>query len=88
MHATIQSLGIDQLPIADRIRLANEIWDSIDAEASLADPIPPSSSKTIPDWLPAFIDQRLAQVDSSRHSGMSWDDAKELIRNRRKGMSE
>jgi putative addiction module component (TIGR02574 family) len=32
MAATLQSLGIDQLSVADRLRLVQEIWDSISAE--------------------------------------------------------
>ena len=29
MHRSIQELGIDRLSVADRIALAQEIWDSI-----------------------------------------------------------
>ena len=32
MAVTLQSLGIDQLSVADRLRLVQEIWDSIAAE--------------------------------------------------------
>src|SRR5438874_2524621 len=36
MSPTVQSLGIDQLSVADRLRLVQEIWDSIAAEAQAA----------------------------------------------------
>jgi len=52
MTPTLQSLGIDRLPIEERLRLVEEIWDSIAADATPSD---------IPDWHIAEIDRRLAE---------------------------
>ena len=32
MSPTVRSLGIDRLPVEQRIALGRELWDSIDAE--------------------------------------------------------
>ena len=37
MSQTLKSLGIDQLSVAQRILLVEEIWDSIAAEAEQAE---------------------------------------------------
>ena len=37
MHVTIKSLGIDQLSLAERILLVEELWDSIAMEAESLD---------------------------------------------------
>ena len=37
MHITAKSLGIDQLSLAERILLVEEIWDSIVTEAEALD---------------------------------------------------
>ncbi len=42
MQATAKSLGIDQLSLAERILLVEEIWDSIAAEAEAVE-IPQST---------------------------------------------
>lgn len=34
MNASIKSLGIDRLPIQDRLKLVQEIWDSIAADSA------------------------------------------------------
>ena len=36
MKASIQSLGIDRLPVEERLRLVEEIWNSIAADTAAA----------------------------------------------------
>ena len=35
MNASVKSLGIDRLPIEERLALVEEIWDSIAADAGV-----------------------------------------------------
>ena len=67
MHPTIKSLGIDQLSLAERILLVEEIWDSIVAEAEALD-IPQSHKDE--------LDRRLAAYHADPHAGSSWQDVK------------
>ncbi len=67
MHPTIKSLGIDQLSLAERILLVEEIWDSIVAEAEALD-IPQSHKDE--------LDRRLAAYHADPHAGSSWKDVK------------
>lgn len=67
MEATAKSLGIDQLSIADRLRLVEEIWDSIAVEADALD-IPQSHRDE--------LDRRLAAYQADPHSGSSWEEVK------------
>jgi putative addiction module component (TIGR02574 family) len=67
MHPTIKSLGIDQLSLAERILLVEEIWDSIVAEAEVLD-IPQSHKDE--------LYRRLAAYHAEPHAGSSWEDVK------------
>ena len=67
MHPTVKSLGIDQLSLAERILLVEEIWDSIAAEVEALD-IPQSHKEE--------LDRRLAAYHANPHAGSSWQDVK------------
>ena len=67
MHHTVKALGIDQLSLAERILLVEEIWDSIAAEAEALD-VPQSHKDE--------LDRRLAAYHADPHAGSSWQDVK------------
>jgi putative addiction module component (TIGR02574 family) len=71
MHAALQLLGIDRLSIADRMRLVEEIWDSIANESNTVD---------VPDWHKQIIEERLAECGANPENQISWDDARLRIR--------
>jgi putative addiction module component (TIGR02574 family) len=70
MHATAKSLGIDQLSLAERVLLVEEIWDSIAAEAEALE-VPQSHKDE--------LDRRLAAYDADPHAGSSWEDVKSRL---------
>ena len=72
MRATVKSLGIDRLSIEDRAHLAEEIWESIEAEESASD---------IPEWHKQILDERLAESETNPVEGVSWEEAKARIIN-------
>lgn len=61
------------LPIEDRLRLVEAIWDSI---ASVPEALP------LTDWQKEELDRRLDQLDREGPAGISWDEVLERIRNR------
>jgi putative addiction module component (TIGR02574 family) len=67
MHQTVKALGIDQLSLAERILLVEEIWNSIAAEAEALD-VPQSHKDE--------LDRRLAAYHTDPHAGSSWQDVK------------
>jgi len=67
MHPTVKSLGIDQLSLAERILLVEEIWDSIAAETAALD-VPQSHKDE--------LDRRLAAYRANPHVGSRWQDVK------------
>lgn len=73
MTPTLQSLGIDRLPIEDRLRLVEEIWDSIAADATPTD---------IPEWHLAEIDRRLAEEETDPQPGIPWEEAYARLKKR------
>jgi putative addiction module component (TIGR02574 family) len=79
MRATVKSLGIDRLSIEDRILLAEEIWDTIDAEGEDG----AAEASDIPDWHKEILDERLAEMDANTDEGVSWEEAKVRILDRR-----
>lgn len=58
------------LPICERIRLVELIWDSI---AAVPDEIPVS------DELKAELDVRLAEFEAHPDAGLPWDEVRERI---------
>ncbi len=67
MQATAKSLGIDQLSLAERILLVEEIWDSIAAEAEALE-IPQSHKDE--------LDRRLVAYQADPHAGSTWEEVK------------
>ena len=64
MAATLQSLGIDQLSVADRLRLIQEIWDSIATEVERM-PLTESQRQE--------IDRRLAAHQANPQAAIPWE---------------
>jgi putative addiction module component (TIGR02574 family) len=76
MLPTMQSLGIDQLSIPERVALVQEIWDSIAAEAK---DVPLSDAQR------QEIDRRLAAHEANPKAAIPWEqvEAEALARLRR-----
>jgi putative addiction module component (TIGR02574 family) len=64
MSATIKSLGIDRLSIAERLRLVEEIWDSIAAEVEQA-PLTAGERQE--------VDRRLAAHQANPQAAVPWE---------------
>jgi len=58
------------LPMDERLKLIEELWDSIDAEG---DGLP------LPDWHRAEIDRRLHALDLGTSVGTPWDQVRRRI---------
>jgi putative addiction module component (TIGR02574 family) len=56
-----------RLPVAERLELVEQIWDSIAADASQV---------PVPDWHKAELDRRLAEPNPER---LTWDDARKRL---------
>lgn len=67
MSTTAKSLGIDRMSVADRLRLVEEIWDSI------ADSV---DSMDIPQSHRDELDRRLAAMRDDPHAGSTWEEVK------------
>jgi putative addiction module component (TIGR02574 family) len=64
MSPTLQSLGIDQLTVEQKIALAQEIWDSIAAEVEAA-PLTEAQKRE--------IDRRLADHRANPEDVIPWE---------------
>jgi len=58
------------LPVAERLKLIEDLWDSIDAEAE---------GLPLPDWHRAEIDRRLEALDAGTSAGAPWSEVRERI---------
>jgi putative addiction module component (TIGR02574 family) len=70
MSATIQDLGIDRMSTNDRLRLIQEIWDSL----STADQF------EMPQSHREEIDRRLAEADANPGAGSPWEEVRARLR--------
>jgi len=73
MLQTLKALGIDQLSVAERILLVEEIWDSIVAEA---EDLPLTEAQK------QDLERRVGAYDDNPHAGSSWIDASARIRSK------
>ncbi len=67
MSVSLKSLGIDDLSVADRLALVEEIWDSIAADTPVTDA------------QRAELDRRIADHDSNPDDVVPWEDIKASI---------
>lgn len=56
-----------KLPITDRLRLIEELWNSLDAE---------HVALPVPDWHKAELDKRLAAHEADPSVARPWDEVK------------
>lgn len=66
---------IGHLPVADKLRLMETLWDALCREAERA---------SVPAWHEAVLAERLARLESGREPVSSWSEAKVRIRERAK----
>lgn len=62
-----------QLPVAERLELVEELWDSIPAEDEALVLTPEQRED---------LDRRLAEADAEPDGGVPWEEARERIRQR------
>jgi putative addiction module component (TIGR02574 family) len=67
----MKTLGIDQLSVAQRLLLVEEIWDSIDEEAS---------ELSLTDVQREDLQRRLAAYEANPKLGSSWEEVKARLR--------
>ena len=71
MPTSMKSLGLDQLSLAERILLVEELWDSI-AAASEADPLTAAHKQDLQRRVDAYRDHPKA--------GSPWEEVKARLR--------
>ncbi len=67
MNASIKSLGIDRLPIEERLALVEEIWDSIAADSAA---VPLTEAQR------AELQKRIEEDDAHPDDLTSWEQVK------------
>lgn len=67
MNASVKSLGIDRLPVEERLALVEEIWDSIAAD---------SSAIPLTDPQLAELQNRVEEDAASPDDVVSWEQVK------------
>lgn len=67
MSATIKSLGIDRLGVDERLKLVEEIWETIGAEGESV-PITPAQR--------AELERRVAEDDLNPDAVTPWEEVK------------
>ena len=60
-----------KLPVAERLQLVEDLWDSIAAERE---------SEPVPEAILVELRARKARYDADPSSGISWDEAKRRLR--------
>ncbi len=70
MSPTLQELGIDRMSRGDRLRLIEEIWDSLT----------PIDQLEIPESHQEELDRRLAAADADPAAGRPWEEVRARLR--------
>lgn len=71
MSPTLKAFGIDQLSVAQRVLLVEEIWDSIVEEQ---EELPLTEAQKVD------LQRRLATYEANPKAGSSWDEVKARLR--------
>ena len=58
------------LPVAERLKLIESLWDSIDAD---------TAALPLPDWHRDEIDRRLEVLDAGTSTGAPWSEVRARI---------
>lgn len=74
MPPTMKTLGIDQLSIAQRILLVEEIWESIADAGDGGLPLTESQRQD--------LQRRLAAYEANPKAGSSWEEVKARLKGR------
>lgn len=75
MGISAKSLGIDKLPIEERLALVSEIWDGISTD---------TESLELNDQMKAELDRRISDADTNPGAGVPWELVEERTRERLK----
>lgn len=67
MNASVKSLGIDRLPLDERLALVEEIWDSIAADSGAIPLTEPQRAE---------LEKRIAEDDAHPHDVTPWEQVK------------
>jgi len=72
MSPMLEQLGIDRMSPAERLRLLDEIWDSLS----------PIHQTEIPQSHRDELDRRLAEADANPDAGVPWSEVRARLWNR------
>ena len=75
MSPTLKALGIDQLSVAERLLLVEEIWDSISAN--------PDAIRLSPAQIEE-LDRRRREHQADPNSSRPWAEVRDRLANRKK----
>ena len=67
MNKHINIEDVRKLPIAERLRLLEDVWASLDAE---------STELAVPEWHKSELDRRLESYRAQPEKTKSWQDVK------------
>jgi putative addiction module component (TIGR02574 family) len=70
MSVSIETLGIHQLSVGDRLELIEQIWNSLPEQVSLAE---------VPEWHLAELAKRRAGADAQPNLRKPWREALDAI---------
>jgi len=73
MSVNIESLGIDQLSVRDRLDLIEQIWDSLPEQVHLDE---------VPQWHLLELAKRRAEAAASPGMGQPWREVLARLENR------
>lgn len=64
-------LEISLLPLSEKLRLMESLWDALCQ--------PPTADQSIPAWHEAVLQERLARLDAGKEEQIPWHEAKQRI---------
>ena len=70
MSGHFDATELRALPVAERLKLIEDLWDSIETDAEVL---------PLPDWHRAEIDRRLDALDTGAAVGAPWEEVRRRI---------
>ena len=70
MRQSLTKSQLTELPVAERLQLIEDLWDSLEADVA---------SLPVPDWQRDEIDKRLDALELGVSVGAPWDEVRRRI---------
>lgn len=70
----MSDLEVAELPVAEKLRLMESLWDSLSRDAA--------GEAVVPEWHQTVLTERAGRIDNGQEPSSPWSEAKQRLQQR------